>query len=159
MLFNKFKSLSTRDIISNTKINNLDYLQNIINSFLSIKLIYREMGTRETLNNNEYLDLKFFINEDFTNSNEFISLLNFKKNNKTAYNISKDSKLKIYKILSEEDNISLEDLFKKIDVLSEKIDISNLEKLLNDFKKIGMIKCIDNKWIINDSESESDSSS
>ena len=159
MLFNKYKSLSTREIITNTKINNLDYLQNIINSFLSIKLIYRDMGTRDTLNNEEYLDIKFYINENFKNENDYISLLNFKKNSKNLYNISKDSKLKIYKILSENDNISINDLHKKINILSEKISIDNLEKLLNDFKKVGMIKCENDKWIINDSESDSDSSS
>lgn len=160
MLFNRYKSLSTREIITNTNINNLDYLQNIINSFLSIKLIYRDMrDTREVLTNEEYLDIKFYINENFTNDNDYISLLNFKKNNKNSYNISKDSKLKIYKILSENNNISISDLFIKIDILSEKISITTLEKLLNDFEKVGMTKFINDKWIINESDSESDSSS
>ena len=117
------------------------------------------MGTRDTLNNEEYLDIKFYINENFKNENDYISLLNFKKNSKNSYNISKDSKLKIYKILSENDNISINDLHKEIDILSEKISIDNLERLLNDFKKVGMIKCENDKWIINDSESDSDSSS
>ena len=115
--------------------------------------------TREVLTNEEYLDIKFYINENFTNDNDYISLLNFKKNNKNSYNISKDSKLKIYKILSENNNISISDLFIKIDILSEKISITTLEKLLNDFEKVGMTKFINDKWIINESDSESDSSS
>jgi hypothetical protein len=157
MLFNKYKLLSTEEIVSKTNINNLKYLEYIINSFLSIKLIYRNTGNRDELKDKEYLkNIKFYINNEFENKDNYISLLNLSLSSKNS-NISKEDKLKIYNTIIKSNSIStikLYDIIKK-DI---QIKIEDLESLLNDFKKVGMINNNDNQWVLNDSDSDTSSS-
>ena len=161
LLFNEFNELCFNDMIEKTNMEE-EKINNILSSLLNSKLLIKfydntDINIDKLDNKNKY---KYKINNNFDSDEECIFISrNLNKNKKTS-TISQENKIFIYKFLSENNNISFENLYNLLEKDNNiKIDKEQLKLTLIDFKNIDMVENKNDKWLIKESDSETSDSS